>query len=75
VATHWKEDASTVHCEGVSQDYMLCGVAPEGANGGDYMEPTMAGITCPSCIRIIEFCRTIRPGEIEAPFKRRGLQR
>lgn len=73
MAAHWREGHGfLIHCEGVSHDYMLCGAAPEGADGDGKMFETFEGITCDQCIRLIEFCRSVRPGEIEAPFKRRG---
>jgi len=62
-----------IHCDGPDgNDYTLCGYALEGEDGSSHLETTAASINCDACIRIIEFCRRIRSGELEAPFLRRA---
>jgi hypothetical protein len=41
---HHHSDDGRVHCEGVRADYLLCGLAPEGATGGAECTETAAAI-------------------------------
>lgn len=75
MAKHYAE-AITIHCEGPDgNDYTLCGFALDGEDGDVRLVETHSQITCHQCIRTIEFCRRVRPGEIAAPFQRRTAVR
>jgi hypothetical protein len=72
MAQHVKDIDGVVHSEAADGcDYTLCGNALEGVNGDTEMVETSAGIDCEQCIRVIEFCKRIRAGEIKAPYQRR----
>ena len=61
---HWNEFDGRVHCEEAGgAGYTLCGAALEGENGNQLMIETAVTINCADCIRIIEHCKRIRPGE------------
>lgn len=64
MVTHYRTEDGLIHCEGIhSGDYMLCGIAPEGADGDEQAIITHAPINCKDCIGIIEFGKRIRSGE------------
>lgn len=54
------EDYARIHAgrhDGL--DMTLCGAALEGAEGSHEMLPTRRRITCPQCLGIIEYCKSI----------------
>lgn len=76
MAKHLLETGLIIHCEGADgAGYTLCGYSLDGVAGDQPMTETKASINCEECIRIINFIRAIRPGEICSPFQRRGRDR
>jgi hypothetical protein len=66
-------DNITVHVEAEAGDIkMLCGAYR--TETVPHMKETPAQITCADCIKIINFCRTVRPGEVCSPFQRRHFR-
>lgn len=66
--TTWREnreDGPVIHLDGNSQDYTLCGYAFEGACDGideeGLTEVKRGKVSCPTCVRIWAYCRTIAP--------------
>lgn len=69
---HFLETGLVIHCDGWSgAGYTLCGRALEGVGGDEPMTETQASINCEQCIKAIDFCRKVRPGEVCSPFQRR----
>jgi hypothetical protein len=73
MAKHFLEPGLIIHCDGpLGEGYALCGAAVDGVNGDEAWPETHASINCSHCIKVLDFCRKVRPGEVCSPFQRRN---
>ena len=58
------------HSEGAAGEFTLCGLAPEGERGDEYMVEVAGPIDCKNCIGIIRHCKSLKKYQINtARFK------